>query len=208
MHILSALRYGDKNCTIVLGQYKSYKKEKKVRRGSRTPTFAALRAHLDLAEWYEVPIYLRTGKRLDHRHTYIVVEFEKPLLKRHEAIEPNKLIIELAPEEKIQIHLVDPAGKVMRGHRSVVSAESLACVGEDCLPEHAKLILDAALGDHTNFVSFEEIIASWQFIDRVIKRIEKDNIRVHEYADKSKGPDAQHELTACDGFKWYDADNL
>ncbi len=208
MHILSALRYGDKDCAIVLGQYKSYAKEKNVRPGSHTPTFAALRTHIDLAEWYEVPIYLRTGKRLNHRHAYIVVEFKKPAFNRDKALAANQLVIELAPEENIQIHLLDAWGNRMQTHREAISAESLACTGDDCLPEHGRLILDVFRGDHTFFVSFEEIIASWQFIDRVVRRIIKDKIKVHPYADYSQGPDAQNALTACDGFQWYDADHL
>lgn len=209
MHILSALRYGPKGCAIVLGQYKNYQKEKGVKRGSKTATFAALRCFIDLLDWLNVPIYLRTGKRLHHKYTYIVVEFKKPILyHQNKSISANKLIIELAPEEKIQIRLVDPTGKTVAARRELISTESLTCTGDDCLSEHGRLILETMLGDHTHFVSFEEILASWRFVDRVVKRIEKDKITPILYNDGSEGPADQHKLTTCDKVHWYDADAL
>ncbi len=209
MHVLSSLRYGEKGCAIILGQYQGYRKEKGVRSGSLTPTYAALRCFIDLVDWYQVPIYIRTGKKLDHRHTTIVVEFKKPKLHRqNEAMSANKLIIELAPQEKIHIHLLDASGKVISSQRDIISSESLACSGEDCLSPHGRLILEAFQGDQTHFVSFEEVIASWRFVDRVMRRIEKDHLRPSLYPNGSKGPHEQNALTACDGFTWYDADYL
>lgn len=205
MHILSSLRYGSKECAVVLGQYKSYRRENGVAKNSGTPTFVAIRGHIDLEKWYGVPFYIRTGKKMDHKHTYITIEFQKPSLGRERGIDANRLIIELAPEEKIQIRLLDTHGKMLKGGKALVSTDSLACEGGACLPEHARLILDAFAGDQTYFISFEEVIASWQFIDRIMERIRKDKIKPLPYADGGEGPEAQHALPACDHFKWYDA---
>jgi len=74
--VISALRQ-NKKCDIILGQYSGYKDLNGVKDNSNTPTFAALKLSIDLTEWYKVPIYIRTGKNLTHKHTYIVVEFKK-----------------------------------------------------------------------------------------------------------------------------------
>ena len=192
--VLSALRQTEKG-DIVLGQYKSYKKQKGVRKGSGTPTFAALRLFIDLTEWYEVPIYIRTGKNLSHKHTYIVVEFEKPAYAKELDIEANKLIIELYPKESIQIKLVNDLGKTVPKYSHLITEESLACMGDDCLPPYASLILDAFLSRYTTFLSIDEILASWHFIDQVHKQIKKEIITITPYTEGGKGPKEQETLT-------------
>jgi len=207
INILSALRYEDDACGMVLGQYKTYQKEKGVKKGSTTPTFAAIRFFIDLLDWYQVSIYIRTGKKLNHKHTYVVVEFKKPAFQQKgKKFDSNKLIIELYPEEKIQMRMLNEEGKDVSSYRQISVSESLACVGDECLPEHGRLILNAFMGDHTNFLSFEEIIACWKFIDNLMECAEKRNLKPAEYANGSGGPNAQHELTGRDNFKWYDAD--
>ncbi|MBN1258720.1 glucose-6-phosphate dehydrogenase [Candidatus Peregrinibacteria bacterium] len=207
VHILSALRYGDTPCGIVLGQYKGYKKLEGVQKNSKTPTFAAVRFFIDLMDWYRVPIYIRTGKQLNHKHTYIVVEFRKPpFYRKNEQIDCNRLIIELYPNEKIQIRLLDEVGKEL-GYREIINTASLACTGENYLVEHGKLILDAFLGIRSSFLSFEEIIASWKFVDSLMDCINNHRVPVLNYADGTEGPKEQHELTARDNNQWYDADH-
>ncbi|GLU24670.1 hypothetical protein SLE2022_405780 [Rubroshorea leprosula] len=42
---------------------------------SATETFVAVKAHVDNWRWAGVPFYLRTGKRLPHRHSEIAIQF-------------------------------------------------------------------------------------------------------------------------------------
>ena len=205
VNLFSSLRYSDKPCGMVLGQYQSYKREKGVAKGSETPTFAAIRFFIDLLDWYQVPIYIRTGKRLRHKHTFVVVEFKKPAFQQNgKKTESNKLVIELFPEEKIQIRLVNEEGKMITKFREVISAESLACTGDDCLPEHGRLILDAFLDNRSHFLSFEEVIACWKFVDSLMACQKKHRIPVTHYEDGSEGPQAMHQLIRQDNFDWYD----
>lgn len=205
--VLSALRR-DKKCSIVLGQYESYEKQKGVKENSDTPTFAALKLFIDLAEWYEVPIYIRTGKKLSHKHTYIVIEFKKPAYAKESDIEANKLIIELYPKEKIQIKLVNDLGKAVPQYSELITEESLACMGDDCLPPYANLILDAFLKRDISFLSIDEILASWHFVDEIQKQIEKEKIKITKYKEGGEGPKEQNKLTENDHNKWYDAKHL
>ena len=56
----------------VHGQYVGYREEEGVARGSRTPTYAALRFHVDNWRWQGVPFYIRAGKGLARRTTEVV----------------------------------------------------------------------------------------------------------------------------------------
>jgi len=205
--VLSALKR-DGECEVILGQYQSYKKKKGVKKNSMTPTFAALKLFIDLTEWYKVPIYIRTGKKLSHKHTYIVVEFKKPAYAKDLDIEANKLIIELYPKEKIQLKLVNDLGKEVHKYSELITEESLACMGDDCLPPYANLILDSLLERNISFLSIDEVLASWHFVDEIHKDIREKRIQVIEYEEGSEGPLEQKNVTENDGNHWYDAKHL
>ena len=205
--IISALRLNSPK-DVILGQYKGYREQEGVKKNSATPTFAALRLFIDLTKWYQVPIYIRAGKNLSHKHTYIVVEFKKPAYQKKLAIDPNRLIIEMHPKEKIQLKLVNDLGKEVHNYTELITEESLACQGDDCLPPYASLILDAFLGRYTSFLSIDEILASWHFIDEVNHCIQKKNNKINGYDAQSQGPKKQHLLTKCDKNIWYDPTDL
>ena len=205
--VISGLRQ-DKKGGIVLGQYQDYKSQPGVKANSKTPTFAAIRLFIDLAEWYQVPIYIRSGKKMSHKHTYIVIEFKKPPYVKTSEIDPNRLIIELHPKENIQIKLVNDLGKEVPQRNELLTEESLACMGDDCLSPYANLILDGFLKRYGSFLSIDEILASWHFIDSVHENIEKNKIKIISYESNSKGPEQQEQLTALDGNQWYDVKHL
>ncbi|MCC8181287.1 MAG: glucose-6-phosphate dehydrogenase (NADP(+)), partial [Planctomycetes bacterium] len=52
---------------FVFGQYEGYRNSKGVDSKSSTPTFAAVRLNIRNWRWYDVPIYLMSGKSLDKR---------------------------------------------------------------------------------------------------------------------------------------------
>src|SRR6267143_935965 len=72
---------------IVLGQYAAgqifgndvpgYQEEKDVAKGSRTPTFAAIKLNIDSWRWDGVPFYLRSGNFMDTALTEIAIQFRK-----------------------------------------------------------------------------------------------------------------------------------
>ena len=52
---------------VVLGQYEGYRSEVDIAEKSQTPTYAALRLHIDNWRWRDVPFYVRAGKGLRAR---------------------------------------------------------------------------------------------------------------------------------------------
>lgn len=200
--ILSAMKFVESKKNIVLGQYAGYTKEKNVPKNSRAETFAALRLFIDRETWYKTPIYIRTGKRLHEKHTFVVVELKKFAFQDKNE-EPNRLIFELQPEEKLSIRLVNKVGASVES-QEVTTKASLACTGDFCLPEHALLLLDVIRENRLHFLSFQEIIATWEIVDTISNFIKKNRLNPEKYADNSFGPASQNNLTKVDGFTWFD----
>jgi len=200
--ILQALKFIEYKHNIVLGQYESYKKEKEVPVTSNTETFAALRLFIDRESWYKTPIYIRTGKKLKEKHTYVVVEIKKFGFQT-KSEEPNRIVFELQPDEKINIRLINKHSTTSKPQQ-ITTSDSIACTGDNCLPEHSLLLLDVMRKNRMHFLSFQEIIATWRITDCILKFITRNKVKIQKYKDSSQGPQDQHKLTEIDGFQWFD----
>ena len=200
--ILSALKFVESKKNIVLGQYESYTEEKDIPKNSKVETFAAMRLFIDRESWYKTPIYIRTGKKLHEKHTYVVVELKKFDFQPKEE-EPNRLIFELQPDERINIRLVNKQGQTSH-YQEITTSDSLSCLGDECLPEHSMLLLDVIRKRRLHFLSFEEIIATWQITDTILAFIQRAKLKPEKYQDFSPGPETQDGLTTIDAFKWFD----
>ncbi|MDO8626299.1 MAG: glucose-6-phosphate dehydrogenase [Candidatus Magasanikbacteria bacterium] len=201
--VLAAIECPHDPKNIVIGQYQGYTKENGVPQDSHTETFAALRLFIDRLDWFGVPIYVRTGKRLAKKQTYVVVELKKfPFQAANEP--PNRLIFELYPFEQAHLTLLnkqeDPAAL-----QEIIASHSVACnVKAKCLPPgHAPLLLDVLRGEKKYFLSFPEIIASWDVVDKISALIADNKIKLELYQAGSSGPAAHLRLPARDGFNWY-----
>jgi len=202
-NILSSLNFTKNPKNIVLGQYEGYKREKDAPKGSKTETFAAIRLFIDRESWFNSPIYLRTGKKLNEKHTYLTIEFKKFAFQgKNEP--PDLLNIELYPEEKLTLKLINRRSSGESSYKSISTSDSLACEGDDCLPEHGLLLLDVIRGHKMNFLSFPEILACWKFTEDVLDTIHKNKLKPQTYKNGSGGPADQHKLTATDNFQWHD----
>ncbi len=200
--ILSALNFPKAAKNIVVGQYQSYKKEKDVPKNSKTETFVALRLYIDRESWYRVPIYIRTGKKLHEKHTYIAIELKKFKFQSKEEA-PNLLILELHPSEKISLKLLNKKNLGDAKYSAIMSSDSMA-YADDVLPEHSILLLDVIHGRKTHFLSFPEIIASWTVTENILQCLDRNQTSVEIYKDNSAGPASQDKLTAMDNFTWHD----
>ena len=103
---------------VVRGQYgegtvrgepvPSYREEPHVDPDSLTETFVALKLSIDNWRWADVPIYLRTGKRLPRRVTEVTVQFKRaPFVLFQQTpvdqLNPNRLCIRIQPDEGISL---------------------------------------------------------------------------------------------------------
>ena len=135
---------------------------------SRTETFVAMKIEVDSWNFIGVPIYLRTGKALSKKNTRIVIEFKEIpniLFKTYGHIERNRIILEVQPNERIDIHFnikQDGSSHHVERVRSQFNKEVAS------KEAYEKLIEDVIIGDKTLFLSWDMLEESWRIVDDLI----------------------------------------
>lgn len=186
-----------------------YREENNVDPNSNTETFVAGKLMIDNFRWAGVPFYIRTGKRMAEKSTKIVVQFKDiPMnlyYRTNEKIQPNLLIIHIQPDEGITLHLNGKkSGEIMKT-APIELDYCYNCIDGINTPEaYEKLLYDCMRGDATNFTHWDEVAASWQFVDPISEVWE--NTKADDfpnYEAGSMGPKASDMLLAKDGFHWW-----
>jgi glucose-6-phosphate 1-dehydrogenase len=163
-------------------------------------TFVALRAHIDNWRWAGVPFRLVTGKRLAQRTTEVLVNFRPVshwLFERHphSAPVPNRLRMQLQPEENVELGLM---GSLAAPEWSQSELQPLSLDLSMAAPQrriaYERLLLDALAGDPTLFVTGEEVEAAWAWIDSVSDAWRAASVEAHPYPAGSWGPAAAAEF--------------
>ena len=182
-------------------------------RPSSTETFVALKAHVDNWRWQRVPFYLRTGKRLATRRTEIFIQFASVphsiFAGPGAALEPNKLIISLQPEENIRLRLMakepglDREGMRLREVPLDISMPN-AFADKRRRIAYELLLLDLMDGDPTLFVRRDEVEAQWAWIDKIRAGWAAIGMAPRGYPAGTWGPSSAIALTERDGVSWND----
>ena len=197
-NILEILEFVPASENVSVGQYEGFCEQDPAVCNFMTPTFAAVRLQIDRENWQGVPVFLRSGKFLQNKQTYITIELKKSI-HQSDSCPSNKIIIELSPDENIHIRLVNDVGD--ESVEEVASSQSLACSGDHCLSEHGLLFLDVLRENRENFLSFAEIISCWRLIDQVMAFTEKQ--KPERYAQNSAGPASQGALLKAGNYCWH-----
>ena len=86
-------------------QVPAYREENRVPGDSSTETFVALKLYINNLRWSGVPFYIKTGKRLTHQPTQMIVECQEGAhpahLTENRNIMSNLLVIRIQPLEGI-----------------------------------------------------------------------------------------------------------
>ncbi len=179
--------------------------------GSPTETFVALKAHVDNWRWKGVPFYLRTGKRLPERRSEIVIQF-RPVphsifAGTSGALEANRLVIRLQPQEGVGLSLMarrpglDRGGVAMRGvdlDVSLAGGETRRRIA------YERLLLDFIEDDATLFVRADEVEAAWTWVDSIHDAWSAAGTPAKSYTAGSWGPAAAAGMIARDEASWND----
>jgi glucose-6-phosphate 1-dehydrogenase len=201
---------------VVLGQYTAgsiagadvpgYQEEKDVAKGSRTPTFAAIRLNINSWRWDGVPFYLRAGKRLPKRATEIAVFFKAlpHSLFGGGAMQPNVLIVRVQPQEGIALRFAAKVPGERYRPRSVSMDFRYGTTFGSSSPEaYERLLLDALRGDQTLFTRKDEVEQAWKIVGGILKVAENpDSPEPFPYEAGTWGPKEADELLAQDGRVW------
>jgi glucose-6-phosphate 1-dehydrogenase len=183
---------------------------------SGTETFVALRADIDNWRWAGVPFFLRTGKRMPEKRTTVVIQF-KPVphsifgqASMHD-MSPNRLVIDLQPDEDISLTLMNKAPGLTQGGMRLQSLPlSLSLLrayegpGARRRIAYERLLLDAIHGDATLFVRRDEVEEAWRWVDGVADAWSDANLTPKPYAAGSWGPSGAFALIERFGKAWSD----
>ncbi len=193
----------------VLGQYAGYRGEEGVAPGSRTPTYAALRFHVDNWRWQGVPFYARAGKGLARRTTEISVHFQQIpfcLFGREDVcqlIEPNVLVLRIQPDEGIALSVATkvPGDDLTVGtvRMDFAYADAFHRTPGDA---YEKLLLDAMRGDATLFARGQVNELAWSLLAPVLDGWDGSREEPAAYERGSEGPEAAVALLREDGRRW------
>lgn len=160
---------------------------------SGTETYVALKTYVDNWRWGGVPIYLRTGKRLPHRYSEIVINFKHVphnIFPEKKEIDNNKLTIRLQPEEKIELQqMVKIPGPGGYRYKPFSLELDYADHFEDRFPDaYERLLMDVVRGNQTLFMRKDEVTASWVWIESILENWKSEKIPNILYEAGSNGP--------------------
>jgi glucose-6-phosphate 1-dehydrogenase len=205
---IQPIRDGNVARNAVRAQYKGYRAEEGVNPESTTPTYAALKLHIDNWRWQGVPFYLRSGKSLREKLSQIAIVFKEPphLLfpAARGGITPNVLVLYLQPDEGIHWRFEAKVPDTVADMRSVNMEFHYAdSFGQTAIPEsYERLLLDALAGDASLFTRADEVETAWSLIDPILQAWESDKHPLPEYEVGSWGPAEADDLLKRDGRSW------
>ena len=202
--ILEALSIEDFDNDIVLGQYVankdslSYLAEEKVEKDSQTETYVALKLKINQPQWEGVPIYVRTGKRLNSKSTHIAIEFKEASHAKR-----NILMINVQPEEGVSLRFNIKKPGQSNETQTVSMDFCQSCNYENRMntPEaYERLLLAALEEDHTLFASFKQVKLSWELVETISSKLK--NKKPLPYLAYTEGPKEANSLFERDHQTW------
>ena len=186
-NLLSALKpIEDVRDSLVMGQYEGYLQEENIPADSKTETYAALKLYVDNERWQGVPFFIRTGKKMDSRETQVVVQF-----KAVGDVPGNVLIIRIQPDEGVyfQFNAKKPGTEKELQQISLDFCQSCILENRINTPEAYERLLYACFkGDRSLFSQWDQIVASWTFVNDLIAKYEEQGSPLYTYEQGSKGP--------------------
>jgi glucose-6-phosphate 1-dehydrogenase len=200
----------------VVGGHEAKAYEAERGQASGTETFVALRADIDNWRWAGVPFFLRTGKRLPERRTQIAIQF-KPVphsifgSAAKDDLVANQLVIDLQPDEDIELLLMNQAPGLSQGGMRLQSLPlSLSLLKAYSGPNarrriaYERLLLDAIHGNSTLFVRRDEVEQAWCWVDGVADAWAEAGMAPKPYAAGSWGPAGAFALIERSERAWHD----
>jgi glucose-6-phosphate 1-dehydrogenase len=183
-----------------------YLQEDNIPPDSRTETFVALKAHINNWRWANVPIFLRTGKRMAERRSEIVIEFADlpfTIFADSPRQSVNRLMIRLQPEEHIQLQMMaKEPGSGMRLRPVSLNLDLESAFAARRAEAYERLLMDVIKGRLTHFMRRDELEAAWTWVDPILNGWATLDEKPKAYTAGSWGPAASSALMAREGSAW------
>ena len=185
-----------------------YRGEKNVASNSNVDSFAAMKFYIDNWRWQDVPFYVRTGKRMHSKSTFITIQFRPAPNyafppEAANSWRPNRLTISIQPEMDIRLRF-----QAKRPGQNLILSPVDMTFNYDSYDEHEPeayetLLLDVMEGNATLFMRADQVEAAWKVIMPILETWEtREAVDFPNYAPGSWGPEDAEALIARDGFNW------
>ena len=191
-------------------QTPGYRQEDSVDPMSTTETFVALKLYLDNWRWQDVPFYLRTGKKLARKLSQIVIVFRPVphLMFSADAadnFEPNRLIINIQPEEGIILKFqAKEPGAGMRLSTVSMGFDYGEAFHAPSREAYETLLQEVINGDTTLFMRDDQERVAWNIVEPLLEAWQSRPANTFpNYSAGTWGPEASDMLLARDGRSWH-----
>ncbi|XBC42084.1 MAG: glucose-6-phosphate dehydrogenase [Buchnera aphidicola (Meitanaphis elongallis)] len=205
---------------IVLGQYSSgiingnklpsYLDDIGKNIHSNTETFVSMKVNIDNKQWYGVPFYLRTGKRLPKKCSEIVIFFKDIPINIfnncHYDLPKNKITIFLQHKEGIKIQILNKVPGLESSYNLDITNLNFNYSQHfkqlKLFDAYERLLLESIRGNRSLFVRRDEVELAWNWIDSILNSINFQKNPLYLYPSGTWGPNSSHEMIKKDGYKW------
>jgi len=114
----------------------------------------------------------------------------------------NELVVRVQPEEciywKVQNKVPGLRFEVEQVRMDLLYAKSF--MREHLPAAYERLLLEALVGDHSHFVSEQELEQQWQVFDQLLHDLKHSKLRPETYGFGSRGPKAADDLAKRHGM--------
>ncbi len=190
-------------------QVKGYREEKNVLPESNVETFAALKLYIDNWRWNGVPIYIRSGKRMEDTISAITVDFKRVPHQSfpNSAVEnwhSNRMVMNLQPDMGIRLRFQAKRPGLEMKLSPVDMLFNYKQTYPSGLPEgYETLLLDVMQGEQTLFMRADQVEAAWEIVMPALTVWQKNPPSdFPNYNAGNNGPEKGEALIAKDGFHW------
>lgn len=184
---------------------KAYREEDGVDPDSNTETFVAAKFYIDNERWQNVPFYVRTGKKMKEKQSYISIQF-KPLphstFSDTNPLSANRLIINIQPLMDIRLQFMTKKQGLSMALRPVEMIFDYFACKEDTPEAYETLLQDALEGDLTLFMRSDQVEEAWDVVTTIQEDWANKKAIFPNYEAGSWGPKESFDLVERQGHNW------
>ena len=195
---------------VILGQYTKsadgslpgYLDDPTVPAGSVCPTFAAAVFKIKNERWDGVPFILKCGKALNEQKGEVRIQFKDVPGNFYPNSARNELVVRVQPHEAMYMKFMNKQPGL--SSVPIISELDLSYnkrYSDFKIPDaYEALILDALLGDKSNFVRDDELDAAWTIFTPLLHQIEQEKIQPEPYTYGTRGPAKLNQFIETHGY--------
>ena len=150
-------------------------------------TYAAIKIFLDTPRWKNIPIYLRTAKRLNQRGTFISIKFKNN--QDNKKLADNWLVFSIQPKESTYFEIQTKVPGLNKVDLRSTKLEGMNRLEQDDkIDAYETLMLDLIEGNQSRFLHIDEVKAAWSLIDPIIENWTNNKEKIHQYTAGTLDP--------------------